>query len=119
MFAGFTQVDNSMVFLKPATTKQQFITGLSTAAGTYPWATYTTLNNNGQPTTAKAGTAFPGNDWILFPAGDQYLANLGPLSPKLVNGLAALRQQHLQAVADLLNAIDKGNVSNYLNHQFK
>ena len=118
-FAGFTQTGTSMLFLKPATTKQQFVTGLSTAASTYPWATYTTLNNNGQPTTAKAGIAFPENDWLLYPAGDPYLANLGNPSQKLLNELAALRQQHLRAVADLLSAIDKGNVSNYLNHQFK
>jgi hypothetical protein len=119
MFAGFTQVDNTMVFLKPATTKQQFITGLSTAASTYPFATYETLNNNGQPTTEKAGVAFPGNDWTLYLAGDQYLAKLGALSPKLLSDLASLRRQHLDAVNDLLKAIGKGNVSNYLNHQFQ
>ena len=73
----------------------------------------------GAPTTAKAGIAFPENDWLLYPAGDQYLANLGNPSQKLLDELAALRQQHLRAVADLLSAIDKGNVSNYLNHQFK
>jgi hypothetical protein len=30
-----------------------------------------------------------------------------------------LRQQHLRAVANLINAIDKGNVELYLNIQFK
>jgi hypothetical protein len=118
-FAGFTQVDNSMVFLKPAATKQEFITGLSRAASTYPWATYETLNNNGQPTTAKAAVSFPGNDWTLFPGGDQYLMNLGNPSQTLLNQLAALRQLHLTAIAYLLQAIDKGDVSNYLNHQFQ
>jgi len=125
-FAGFTQIDfqgaptnNSMLFLKPATTKQQFITGLSAAASTTPGATYVTLNNHQQPTTAKAGVAFPGNDWIAFPNGDQYLARLGNPSPQLLNELAALRQQHLQAVASLLNAIDKGKVNIYLNNQFR
>jgi len=117
-YAGFTQVGNTMVFLKPAASKQQFITGLSTAASTYPSASYQTLNNNGQPTTAKAGISFPANDWLLFPAGDQYLANIGSAA-KLRSDLAALRQKHLSAVADLLKAIDKGNVSNYLNHQFQ
>ena len=125
-FAGFTQIafqssptNNSMLFLKPAATKQQFITGLSTAAGTTPGATYVTLNNNGQPTTAKAGISFPGNDWIAFPAGDQYLGKLGNPSPQLLSDLAALRQQHLQAVANLLNAIEKGKVNLYLNNQFR
>jgi len=108
-----------MLFLKPAATKHKFITGLSTAASTTPEATYVTLNNHEQPTTAKAGIAFPGNDWIAFPDGDQYLAKLGNPSPQLLNALAALRQRHLQAVANLLNAIEKGNVSLYLNKQFK
>jgi hypothetical protein len=125
-FAGFTQIafhnspaNNSLLFLKPATTKQQFITGLSTAAGTTPGATYVTVNNNGQPTTAKAGISFPGNDWIAFPNGDQYLAKLGNASPQLRSALADLRQQHLQAVANLLNAIEKGKVDLYLNNQFR
>ena len=108
-----------MLFLKPATTKQQFITGLSIAASTTPGATYVTLNNNGQPTTAKAGIAFPGNDWIAFPNGDQYLAKLGNPSPQLLSALAALRQRHLQAVANLLNAIEKGKINVYLNNQFR
>ena len=125
-FAGFTQIDflnsptnNSMLFLKPATTKQEFITGLSTAASTTPDATYVTLNNHGQPTTAKAGIAFPGNDWIAFPNGDQYLAKLGNPSPQLLSQLAGLRQRHLQAVANLVDAIEKGRVNVYLNNQFR
>ena len=37
---------------------------------------------------------------------------------RLLNRLANLRQQHLQAVTTLLNAIDKGKVARYLNNQF-
>jgi hypothetical protein len=125
-FAGFTQIDfqgsltnNSMLFLKPATTKQLFITGLSTAASTTPGATYVTLNNNGQPTTAKAGISFPENDWIAFPGGDQYLAKLNSPSAQLLSQLATLRQRHLQAVASLVNAIQRGRLSVYLNNQFR
>ena len=86
---------------------------------TIPDATYVTLNNNGEPTTAKAGIAFPGNDWIAFPDGDEYLMQLGEVSAELLIQLAALQQLHLQAVANLLDAIDKNKVSVYLNHQFK
>jgi hypothetical protein len=124
--AGFTQIDfegsptnNSMLFLKPATSKQQFITGLSTAASAAPGASYVTLNNNGQPATAKAGIAFPGNDWMAFPDGDQYLSNLPSASPQLLLELARLRMQHLQAVAGLLQAIEKGKVRQYVDHQFR
>ena len=123
-FAGFTQIDfddsptnNSMLFLKPAATKRRFIDGLSTAADN-TGATYFPLNNYGEPTTAKAGIAFPGNDWIAFPAGDQYLTNLNNPSPQLLAALRSLRRQHLQAVADLLEALDRNKVDQYLNHQF-
>ena len=125
-FAGFTQIDfedsptnNSMIFLKPAATKRRFIDGLSTAAASPTFeSTYVTRNNNGEPTTAQAGIAFPGNDWIAFPDGDQYLTNLNNPSPQLLAALASLRQLHLEAVADLLEAIGRGKVNQFLNHQF-
>ena len=125
LFAGFTQIDfedsptnNSMLFLKPAATKRRFIDGLSTAASTTTGATYVTLNNSGAPSTAKAGIAFPGNDWIAFPGGDQYLTNLNNPSPQLLAALASLREQHLRTVSDLLEALDRNKVDQYLNHQF-
>jgi len=68
---------------------------------------------------AKAGIAFPGNDWIAFPDGGQYLAKLGNPSPQLLSQLAALRQRHLQAVSNLLDAIEKGKVDLYINNQFR
>jgi hypothetical protein len=124
-FAGFTQIDfagsptnNSMLFLQPAVSKRQFISGLSTAASSDPRATYSPLKVNGQPTTATAGVAFPGNDWLAFPDGDGYLINIGD-SPQLLSELAVLRQQHLSAVASLLSAIDRGNIEAYLNSQFR
>jgi hypothetical protein len=118
-FAGFTQLGTSMLFLQPDVSKRRFVAGLSTAAATYPWATYETLDKHGRPATATAGVAFPGNDWIQFPNGDQYLANLGNTTPALVGSLASLRRQHLKAVADLVEAIDRGNLSRYITHQFK
>jgi hypothetical protein len=125
-FAGFTQIDfqgspanNSMLFLRPAVTKQVFVAGLSTAAGSTAGATYSPLNNNGQPTTAKAGISFPENDWLAFPTGDQYLAKLNNPSPQLLNELAALRQRHLHAVTNLVDAIERNKVSIYLKNQFR
>ena len=124
-FAGFTQIDfgssstnNSMLFLQPAVSRNRFISGLSTAADDDPRATYFPLKNNETPTTARAGIAFPGNDWLAFPDGDQYLANIGGTS-QLLNELAALRQQHLAAVANLLEAITDNRVERYLSHQFR
>lgn len=121
LFAGFTQIDfqgsptnNSMLFLQPATSKRRFIDGLSSAADSFALARYVTRNNNDRPTTDQAGIAFPGNDWIAFPGGDQYLARLGTLSPQLRAKLNTLRQQHLEAVANLLVAIRAGTVEQYL-----
>jgi len=124
-FAGFTQVafggsptNNSMLFLQPAVTKQRFISGLAQAVEAEPGATYFPLNKNGVPTTARAGIAFPGNDWLAFPAGDQYLVNVGG-TPQLVSELAVLRQKHLSAVTNLLTAIARDRVDTYLAHGFK
>jgi hypothetical protein len=121
LFAGFTQIDfgmsstnNSMLFLQPAVSRNRFVSGLSTAAADVPRATYFPLKNNGTPT----GIAFPGNDWLSFPNGDQYLANIGG-TPELLNELAELRQQHLVAVANLLEAIADNRVERYLGHQFR
>jgi hypothetical protein len=123
-FAGFTQLDfgnfstnNSMLFLQPAVTKRRFITGLAAAVDTEPRATYFPLKNNGAPTTARAGIAFPFNDWLAFPDGDQYLANIGE-NPQLLGELAALRQKHLAAVENLLEAIEEDRVDMYLGDGF-
>ena len=124
LFAGFTQVDlpgsltnNSMLFLQPAVSKRRFISGLSAAVEDEPRASYSPLKNNGAPTTARAGVAFPENDWLTFPDGDQYLANVGG-SAQLLSELAALRQRHLVAVARLLEAIEEDGVEEYLATQF-
>ena len=123
-FAGFTQIEfgntqtnNSMLFLQPAATKHRFITGLATAVAAEPRASYIPLKNNGAPTTARAGIAFPGNDWLAFPNGDQYLANVGG-TPQLVDALSVLRQQHLTAVRNLLTAIARNRVDAYLDRGF-
>ena len=123
-FAGFTQIDlagsstnNTMLFLQPATSKHQFIAGLSAAAIDDPRVSYAPLKNNGAPTTARAGVAFPANDWLLFPDGDQYLINIST-SAQLRGELAVLRQQHRTAVANLLEAIAQKRVEAYLASQF-
>ncbi len=123
--AGFTQIalkdfglSNSMLFLIGNVSTKEFIGGIYEAVATTPDTTYSPLEN-GTPTTATAGAAFPGNDWISSPSGEGYLSKLVNPSPQLLNELAALRQKHLQAVADLLQAINNGNLLMYLGDQFK
>jgi hypothetical protein len=124
-FAGFTQIafensstNNSMLFLKPAASKQRLIRGLSAAVDATSGATYATLNNNGRPTTVKAGVAFPGNDWLAFPLGNQYLSQLGERSSTALEALADLQAQHRVAVAALVAAIANGTVGDYLTSGF-
>ena len=129
--AGFTQVNvsnspvnnfrlnNSMLFLIGSVSKEEFTQGLFKAASTALHMTYSPLDNKGRPTTAVAGVAFPGNDWIMSPCGDGYLVNLVNPSRDLLKDLAALRQEHLEATASLLKAIDKGEVGFYLRNKFK
>lgn len=123
--AGFTQIslrrlnlNNAMLFLIGDVSTQEFTQGLFKAASTTPDAKYRPLDNNGNPTTATAGAAFPFNDWVMSPNGDGYLTNLGNASPQLLNALSALRQKHLAAVSKLLSAIDQGHVERYLTSQF-
>jgi len=120
LFAGFTQIDlagsttnNTMLFLQPAASKHRFIAGLSEAVADEPRASYSPLKNNGTPTTKRAGVAFPENDWLAFPNGDQYLLNVGG-TDQLRSELAGIRQQHLTAVDGLLLAIAEQRVDAYL-----
>lgn len=124
LFAGFTQItrgstliNNSMLFLQPAVRRRRFISGIAAAVRTEPRATYMPRRPNGMPTTAEAGVSFPFNDWTAFPDGDQYLANVGG-SAQLRSELDALRARHLDAVAQLLDAIEENRVDEYLATQF-
>ena len=129
--AGFTQIhfgdsavnnyklNDSMLFLIGDVSKHQFASGLYRAASTTQDVTYFPLAKNDNPTTATAGAAFPGNDWVAFPGGNEYLMKLGSASPELLKDLAALRERHLKAVNDLLRAIQSGNLKVYLNRDFK
>jgi hypothetical protein len=124
LFAGFTQIDlagsttnNTMLFLQPAASKHRFVTGLAAAVADELRASYSPLKNNGAPTTKRAGVAFPENDWLSFPDGDQYLVNVGG-SAQLLIELAALRQQHRAAVDSLLLAIEEDRVDEYLARTF-
>jgi hypothetical protein len=119
-FAGFTQIDfagsptnNSMLFLQPAVSKRRFISGLAAAAGEDTRATYFPLKNNGAPTTERAGIAFPGNDWLAAPGGEQYLANVGG-TPQLEAELLVLQTAHRDAVRELLAAIADDRVDAFL-----
>ena len=97
LFAGYTQIGSALLFLQPAVGVQQFIDGMFDAASGFPGVTYAPLDM-GLPTTALAGVAFRGNDWLANPGGDDYLVNVAQAPDadlgELPN-LDELRQLHL------------------------
>jgi hypothetical protein len=129
--AGFTQIhfgpfavnnymlDDSRLFLIGSVSTQEFEQGLYKAATTDPNMTYFPIGLAGKPTIPVASAALPGNDWTMSPRGQGYLTNVPNAAQQLLNELAALRQQHLEAVNNLLNAINNGDVGAYLNDQFR
>ena len=112
LFAGYTQLGAALLFLQPAVGVQQFVDGLSDAAATFPGVVYSPFDSGGDPTTAPAGVAFRGNDWIASPDGGDYLANidqdpdadLGDLA-----NLSELRSLHLGAVEVFNDLIEDGD----------
>jgi len=117
LFAGFTQIGDSMLFLQPAVSKRQFINGMFAAVSAFPGAEYLPFNPGGHPTTAKAGVGFRGNDWIAQPDGDGYLVNVAqdPFADLgALPNLGELRALHLQAVDDLNQAILLGDIDDLM-----
>jgi hypothetical protein len=76
LFAGYTQIGVALLFLQPAVGVQQFIDGMFDASLTFPDVAYSPFDAGGDPTTASAGVAFRGNDWIADPDGSGYLDNV-------------------------------------------
>ncbi len=70
-----------MLFLMGNVSKNEFASGIYKAVVTTPGTTYSPLEN-GTPTTATAGVAFPSNDWNTYPGGQGYLSNLVNSSPR-------------------------------------
>jgi hypothetical protein len=69
----------------------------------------------------RVGANLPGRqpEGSAFPGGDEYLSRLGTPSEELLTRLAALRRNHLAAVADLVKAIQSGRLSQYRGPQFR
>ena len=114
LFAGYTQIGAALLFLQPAVGVQQFIDGMFAASQTFPGVAYAPFDPVGDPTAAPAGVAFRGNDWLIFPGGDEYLASIGQ-DPDAdlgeVANLNELRGLHLGAVEVLDHLVVTGQLS--------
>lgn len=101
--SGYTQYGRAYLSLQSAVPDAQFIAGYRQAAAT--------LGLEYTPIIAKApslwvgGAAFPGNDWVVHRAGEEYLARIPAATHET---LRTLREEHLRFTRDALKAVRDG-----------
>ena len=105
--SGYTQYGRAYLSLQSFVPDSQFIAAYVQAAAEFG-IEYTPIVG-GAPSLFTGGAAFPGNNWILNPRGEEYLARIPADSHQ---GLRRLRNAHLrftrQALRELANE-DDGN----------
>ena len=105
--SGYTQYGRAYLSLQSFVPDSQFIAGYVQAAAEFG-VEYTPIVA-GVPSLFTGGAAFPGNNWILFPRGEEYLARIPAENHQ---ALMRLRNAHLrftrQALRELTNE-DDGN----------
>jgi hypothetical protein len=88
--SGYTQVGRSYVSLQSNVPDEQFIAGYVQAAREFG-VEYTPVID-GKPALFQGSAAFPGNDWVAHPQGEDYLARL-PV--RIHDALRRIRDFHL------------------------
>jgi len=105
--SGYTQFGRAYLSLQSFVPDSQFIAGYVQAAAQFG-VEYTPIVG-GVESLFSGGAAFPGNNWILNPRGEEYLARIPAESHQ---ALRRLRNAHLrftrEAIRDLTNE-DDGN----------
>jgi len=99
--SGYTQYGRAYLSLQSAVPDAQFIAGYVQAAAEFG-VEYTPVIN-GAPALFQGGAAFPGNDWIVNPRGEEYLSRIPPRSHR---ALARIRAFHLRVTQDVLRKLD-------------
>lgn len=105
--SGYTQYGRAYLSLQSFVPDSQFIAGYVQAAAEFG-IEYTPIVG-GVPSLFTGGAAFPGNNWILFPRGDEYLARI---PTEVHQALTRLRNAHLRFTRDALRELtneDDGN----------
>jgi hypothetical protein len=99
--SGYTQYGRAYLSLQSFVPDTQFIAGYVRAAAEAN-VEYTPIVW-GAPSLFVGGAAFPGNDWISHPAGDEYLSRI----PQVVHGaLAEIRDAHLAFTREALQKLE-------------
>jgi len=105
--SGYTQYGRAYLSLQSFVPDSQFIAGYVQAAAQFG-IEYTPIVA-GLPSLFTGGAAFPGNDWILNPRGEEYLARIPVESHQ---ALKRLRNAHLRFTREALRELtneDEGN----------
>jgi hypothetical protein len=100
--SGYTQYGRAYLSLQSFVPDEQFIDGYVQAAAKFG-VEYTPIVA-GVPRLFVGSAAFPGNDWVLSPSGEEYLDRIPVQSHRL---LRTLRQGHLRFTRDALRLIDR------------
>jgi hypothetical protein len=114
--SGYTQYGRAYLSLQSFVPDGQFIAGYVQAAAEFG-IEYTPIVA-GVPSLFTGGAAFPGNNWILNPRGEEYLARIPAENHQ---ALRRLRNTHLrftrEALRDLTNEDDGGSRDQGLRHK--
>jgi hypothetical protein len=102
--SGYTQYGRAYLSLQSDVPDAQFIAGYVQAATQFG-VEYTPIVG-GVPSLFTGGAAFPGNDWIASPRGEDYLDRIPEQSHR---ALARIRAFVLQATREVLKKLEHGN----------
>jgi hypothetical protein len=99
--SGYTQFGRAYLSLQSFVPDQQFIDGYVAAANRFG-VEYTPIVN-GTPSLFVGGAAFPFNDWVASPNGEDYLSRIPQASHR---ALARIRAFHLRVTREVLRRLD-------------
>jgi hypothetical protein len=101
--SGYTQFGRAYLSLQSFVENEQFIAGYVQAAAEFG-VEYTPIDSMGTPGLFEGGAAFPGNNWVLSPNGEEYLGRIPAVNHRL---LQKLRSDHLRFTRDALRLADR------------
>jgi hypothetical protein len=105
--SGYTQFGRAYLSLQSFVENEQFIAGYVQAAAEFG-VEYTPIVG-GVPSLFEGGAAFPFNDWILSPQGEEYLGRIPAESHR---ALRRLRNGHLRFTREALRSLDEHDDEN-------
>jgi hypothetical protein len=105
--SGYTQFGRAYLSLQSFVDNEQFIAGYEQAAAAFG-VEYTPIVG-GEPSLFEGGAAFPSNNWILSPQGEEFL---GRIPAENHRALRRLRNGHLRFTREALRSLDEHDDEN-------